>query len=93
MAVACLDTHILIWGIHWHAKKDSEAIASLRSGGATRPELRADTMIVATALAAGATVIYGHDQRVGWLADSFIQFQDIAELVVQTTLPEDEPSS
>jgi len=70
----------------WHKKQDAEAIAELKASGATKNELRADTMIVATALAAGATIIYGHDDRMRKLAEGFIAFQDVATLMIQKTL-------
>jgi predicted nucleic acid-binding protein len=77
----------------WHRKSDAKVIETIKQGGATRTELRADTMIVATALAAGATCIYGHDTRVSKLADGFIPFQDITQMMLQTTyLPGQSPA-
>jgi predicted nucleic acid-binding protein len=75
----------------WHQKKDAKVIETIKQGGATRTELGADAMIVATALAAGATSIYGHDKGVGHLADGFIAFEDIAQMVLQTTFLAGQP--
>jgi len=71
----------------WHQKKSQGEIEEIKQSGSTRNELRADTMIIATALAAGATHIYGHDRGVKRLSEGFIDFQDVSQLIVQTTLP------
>lgn len=76
----------------WREKRDVKVIEVLQQAGATRTELRADTMIVATALAVGATVIYGHDTGVKNLADGFIEFRNVGEIEAQLSLLDEPPS-
>jgi len=79
----------LLFSRIWHQKKDANVIQEIKDAGVTRTELRADTMIVATAVASGATHMYGHDNHIRRLADGFITFENIADMVLQTTyLPE-----
>lgn len=79
----------LLFSRIWHQKKDANVIQEMKDVGVTRTELRADTMIVATAVASGATHIYSHDNHIRRLADGFIIFENIADMVLQTTyLPE-----
>lgn len=71
----------------WHSKKTQGEIEATKQNGLTRTELRADTMIVATAIASGASVIYGFDKGVKRLSDGFIPFEDISTMTLQNTLP------
>lgn len=69
----------------WRAKADQNIIAQVKAENAppTRVHLRADFMIIATAIAAGATCIYGHEPRFRRYTDGFIRFENIADLNLQ----------
>lgn len=58
----------------------------LHNSGMTRQELRADRMIVATALAFGAECIYSHDRGVQTFGDGFIEVRDLPEAPSQGKL-------
>lgn len=75
----------LVFSKIWHQKTQASVIEEIKAGGVSRTQLRADTMIVATAVASGASCIYGHDNHVKKLADGFITFSNVADLVLQTT--------
>lgn len=72
----------------WHSKKSQGEIEAIKQNGLTRNELRADTMIVATAVASGASAIFGFDKGVQRLSDGFIPFEDVSAMLLQTPLPE-----
>lgn len=69
-------------------KKTADEIEVLMGAGATRAALKADAMIIATALSVKASGIYGHDRHMRRLCESFIPFHDIDTLSLQTALPE-----
>lgn len=46
----------------------------------TRPETKADSMIVATAMAHGATIIYSHDIGMGVFAKGHIEVRELPDL-------------
>lgn len=58
--------------------------------GTTRKELVADVMIIATAMAHGAEVIYSHDKSVLTLAEDFIRAEDFLDVPIQLDLPEND---
>lgn len=61
----------------WQAKKGQAIVEDLVANGKTRAELRADSMIVATAYARNASCIYSHDNGVKAFAKDFILVKDI----------------
>lgn len=70
----------------WRAKQNTELLRSLQSAGKTRQELKADRMIVATALAYGAECIYSHDRGVQAFGDGFIEVRCVPDAPVQGSL-------
>lgn len=71
----------------WRSRKEDHVIQQMRAAGRLKAELRADAFVVATAMAAGAKMIYGHDDDVRRFANGFIPFTDIADVQFQTTMP------
>ena len=70
----------------WRDQKDSTAIKQLVANGSTRAELKADRMIVATALSRSAECIYSHDKTLKIFANGFIQVKDIPFIPKQTEM-------
>lgn len=70
----------------WRAKQDSAVLEELKNSGKTRQELKADRMIVATALASGAECIYSHDKGVRLFGEGFIDVQEIPDGPIQPNL-------
>lgn len=74
----------------WQAKKAAGVFAQAREQhGATRHEMKADSMIVATAVAHDATILYSEDEALRTFAAGFIQVQDIPEINRQLPLKVD----
>jgi predicted nucleic acid-binding protein len=61
----------------WQSKRDRMMLDGLKSNGKTRQELKADRMIVATALANNAECIYSHDNGVVAFAQDYIDVRDV----------------
>lgn len=61
----------------WQKNKPTDEAKQLIKDYATRAELRADSMIVATAVARKAECIYSHDKWVKAFAKGFIDVRDI----------------
>jgi predicted nucleic acid-binding protein len=71
----------------WSEKSDSFLRQHIYDGERpTRTTLKADMLIVATAIAYGATELYGHDGQFVRLCDGFIQFRHINDVELQTEL-------
>ena len=70
----------------WQTRMDDQTIPSLQSAGVFRTKLRADCMIVATAIAHGASCIYSHDRGVHRFAEGHILVAQIPELPEQLDL-------
>ncbi|MDD5302415.1 MAG: PIN domain-containing protein [Elusimicrobia bacterium] len=69
----------------WRKRNTDGTVASLKKAtrltkAASKAELRADTMIVATAITHGAQRIYTHDKRMQRLAAGFIEALDVPEI-------------
>jgi predicted nucleic acid-binding protein len=77
----------------WQQKRDANVFEELKARGATRTLLRADTMIVATALAASATSLYGHDEHIERLAKGLIAYHDILSIALQTNFLDNPPGT
>lgn len=73
----------------WNTNKN-EAQELLKSG-ATRAELKADTFIVATAVARNAECIYSYDKWIKTIANGFINVKEIPFIPEQTVLPDMPP--
>lgn len=54
----------------------------------TRTELKADLMLVATALAVKSECIYSTDKPLKKIASSFIKIEDMQDISLQTLLPD-----
>lgn len=69
----------------WQGSKDEGVYDVLRGDEiASRSEIRADCMIIGTALAHGAALIYSHDQKtLGKLAKGFIKVLQMPEIAEQ----------
>ena len=70
----------------WRAKAACDAVEELKRSGMTRQELKADRMIVATALANGAECIYSHDKGVKTFGEGFVEVRCVPETALQSTL-------
>lgn len=71
----------------WQAKKEQRIIRELISSGKTRQELKVDSMIVAIAVARGASCIYSYDEGLEKFANGYIDVRKIPELPEQESLP------
>ncbi|NJK80323.1 MAG: type II toxin-antitoxin system VapC family toxin [Chloroflexaceae bacterium] len=70
------DTLSAMWFARiWQQLKDQEEITRLQTTGLSRVELKADLMIIATAVAHGAKVLYSGDHKLLKLATNFIEIQ------------------
>ena len=68
----------------WQSRKDSGAIERIKSElGATRQELKADCMIVATGIAHKADAIYSHDSKLKNFANGAIPVLEIPRVHIQ----------
>jgi len=63
----------------WQERKQEREYL-INNALATRAELKADSMIIATAVASGASCIYSHDIPLRKCATSFIEVCDIPEI-------------
>lgn len=70
----------------WRQRKADGTTTALRQSGATKQELKADCMIVATALAQRCTVIYSHDGKLKTFAGSEIEVRELPDLPPQQQL-------
>ncbi len=71
----------------WREKKNSGVLLEIREElQATRQELKADCMIVATAITRNAEVIYSHDRKLKRFANGNIEVREIPKLQVQENL-------
>lgn len=71
----------------WREKKNSGLVAKLQTEmQATRQELKADCMIVATAITRNAEVLYSHDSNLKKFANGNIEVREIPELQYQEKL-------
>jgi predicted nucleic acid-binding protein len=64
----------------WQEKNKSKIIEELKQSGIGRQQLKADCLIVASAVARKATCIYSHDQGLKRFAEGFIPVQPIPTL-------------
>ena len=74
----------------WNTNKSIEEAEKSIANGATRAELKADSMIVAIAVARNVGCIYSHDNGVKTFAKGFVEVKDIPIIERQTAFP-DEP--
>jgi predicted nucleic acid-binding protein len=71
----------------WRAKKESGLVDDIKNElQATRQELKADCMIVATAIVKNASVIYSHDIKLKKFANGNIEVREIPALQYQESL-------
>jgi|SRR5690554_1571011 len=71
----------------WQKKQESGAIDKIRRElGATRQELKADCMIVATAVAQKADALYSHDAKLARFASDEIKILEVPRLQAQCRL-------
>jgi predicted nucleic acid-binding protein len=71
----------------WREKKESGLVDDIKYElQATRQELKADCMIVATAIAKKAAVIYSHDKKLKKFANGNIDVREIPALEYQESL-------
>ena len=68
----------------WREKKKSGLVGEIQSNlQATRQELKADCMIVATAISRNAEVIYSHDAKLKSFANGNIKVHELPEFQLQ----------
>jgi len=67
----------------WRARQGDQVFESLKESGKTRQELKADRMIVATAVAHEVECIYSHDRGVMAFGKDFVDVQCVPEIPVQ----------
>ena len=73
----------------WRSKKSTDEVQALIDDPAVRrEELKADCMIVATAIAHKADAIITHDKKLAVFADGFIKCSEIPEIARQMDLLE-----
>jgi predicted nucleic acid-binding protein len=71
----------------WREKKNSGLVSQIREDlQATRQELKADCMIVATAISRNAEIIYSHDKKLKGFAKGSIEVREIPKLQIQENL-------
>lgn len=70
----------------WREKQDVNLLDDLKESGKTRQELKADRMIVATALANNAECIYSHDNGVIAFGQGFIDVHRVPSAPIQKLL-------
>lgn len=72
----------------WQQRKESGLLERLKTeDGAVRQELKADCMIVATAMVQRAEAIYSHDEKLRRFADGAIPVLEVPVLPSQPGLP------
>ena len=76
----CASKFSIIWN------KNKDGAKELLVGGETKAELKADSLIVATALARKAECIYSYDKWVRTFAKGFVDVKDIPFIPEQKTL-------
>ncbi len=77
----------------WQEKRDHPDIKKiLEDGETTKNILKADCMLVATALAIGASRIYSHDPHIRNFAGQHIMVSEIPEMHVQDNWVKDDPA-
>lgn len=75
----------------WQKKQESGAVNKIRSEfGATRQELKADCMIIATAMAQKADALYSHDSKLSSFAADEIKVLEVPRLQAQHRLDLDD---
>lgn len=75
----------------WQAQRDTGRIQELsQSHGATKSELKADCMIVATAVARGTSCIYSNDDTLQKFAEGYIDVHEMPDILTQLDLFEDQ---
>jgi predicted nucleic acid-binding protein len=77
----------------WRSKIGDGTVASLQAVGVFRAELRTDCLIVATAVAHGASCIYSNDERVRRFADGHIRAMEMPSIPEQLDLFPDRPTA
>lgn len=70
----------------WQQRKQAGVIEQIRAEGATRQELKADCMIVATAIVHQTKVIYSHDPKLKKFAGDAIVVMELPKIQVQENL-------
>ncbi|MCG8053973.1 MAG: PIN domain-containing protein [Candidatus Thiodiazotropha endolucinida] len=77
----------------WREKKDSGLVGEIQNElHATRQELKADCMIVATAIAKNAEVLYSHDAKLKRFANGNIDVREIPVFQIQESIKFEEIS-
>ena len=71
----------------WLSKKGQELANNLVKNGATRAELKIDSLIVATAISQKAECIYSHDAGVRAFAQDYIEVKEIPFIPLQINMP------
>ncbi len=74
------------FGRIWQIQRSQQITHDLQSLGATRQELKADCMIVATAVARGASCIYSNDVKLQKFALGHIDVYEIPDIPTQMKL-------
>ena len=70
----------------WKARQVDGTVSQLRTSGAKRQEIKADGMIVASAIAHGASHIVSHDPHLRRFAADTIEVKDLPSLPAQLAL-------
>ena len=68
------------FGQMWRRWKENNPNGSMNSEGFTRQQLKADYMILATAIVRGAWCIYSHDNAMKRFADGYIEVVELPEM-------------
>ena len=75
----------------WQSKKEQQVIDELmQNPEIAKAHLKADCMIVAIALARGASCIYSHDEDVQRFGEGYIEVREMFDIYEQLELPDDE---
>lgn len=91
--VASFDTAAASWFSRiWQSKKEQATIDALSKNGKTRTELRADSLIVATAASQKADCIYSHDEGLKAFAKDYIDVEEVPLYSTQFKFSLPEPS-
>ncbi len=69
------------FGEIWQSYKGHKAMKVLQKIESTRNALKADCMIVATAVASGASCIYSHDDDIRKIAQGHIAVQEVPDVI------------
>ena len=71
----------------WQSKKDSGIIKKLKDDeGAKRHELKADCLIVATAIQNNVDIIYSNDRKLRLFAEGSVTAKDLPKPIIQEVL-------